>query len=957
VRRLLVPALLISLAGTGAAQSEWTAQLVLAPLPSPFLSDWELDPSVGQLIVTNGTATTGDVTFHYSLTRNSRLLLRGVTDPHTVAAGESVTFDATSTFGGRADWDQSVQDQVARTGRLPEGDYEGCVTLVDPGGFVLVERQCVRFSTQYPDPPSLLFPPDGDTVTTQDPIFEWLPVQLPPAADGRIGYVLQIAEVNTAARQRPELALTSNILHYVEPNLTETSHQYPVGGQPLVPGHTYAWRVQALDGEGRPVAANQGRSEVWTFIYSEPEAEVERTVASIALTPRRDTLRFAGDTARYEVTAYDADNVEIPGKKVRWLSLDTTVVRVDTLGVVTGVGAGETRVVASVDGVADSALSVTAVPTGLAVRLGWYDAANDAPSLLELIKSGSYEEVVPKLMDLLQSGGFRIPLPRLPGVPGNEPNGEPPGGGGPRIEGAAAPGAGADACPDQAFDITAPYADLDQKVFLVYVPMNKDQRDGLTHCLGVPNDDDEVEVDRSRSAMFVVSWSHPGLPRAYLAMKGPGFGLSIGGTKVDVRLLVFNLIRSTTVTPADLPRDLRGFLGDVEFDAGVGVTFYSRRTCLPPADDESPSEPPQARDGGLCRVLTWFNPDNPVLTIQAFAGVTAAELSAGSGGRSGALALGFSVNVFAPPKPLGWDFLGMSLDSVQVGAMLAVQDSMVRERGATQGNWSVGLAPTLAVWWTGPNGNQWEATGAVGLEWDPTKIGAGEADSWRPKLVISAQLAQVWELWWLRLGNPQIVFTTPIGARSVAQATDLDLSGTWGFGPNEGVGIAEGGGGQARGDVGGAPTGALTGFEEMGRGKLLFKWTRPLHGQELEAANKARGEATLAVKNHESALRAAEQRFSRARTDRAAAEKSGDTAKLEAAQKEFDDAQTALKEAQTKLEVLRTARRDAIARLTPQCWKTVRERCLNWSARLAVGPGSLADFFAMLGRIGVQAAQ
>jgi hypothetical protein len=382
-----------------ASAQGWIAQLVLAPMPSPFLSDWEADPSIGELIVTNTTGSANDVTFHYSLTRGGQQVLRGVTDPHPVPAHESVVFNATSTFGGRADWDRSVQDLVARTGRLPEGDYEGCVTLVDPGGLVLVERECARFSLEYPDPPFLVFPMNGDTLTTQDPIFEWQPVQLSPMADARVGYVLQVAEVRTDAGQIPEVALQSNILHYYEPDLIQSSHQYPVGGMPFVPGRTYAWRVVALGGDGRPIASNQGQSEIWTFVYRDPQQDVEGVVASIALTAQRDTLRFAGDTARFVAKAYDADGIELIGKRLDWASLDTNVVRVDARGIVTGIGAGETRVVASADGVADSVLSVTAAAATYAIGFEQYDAESDQPSLLALINSGSFEEVAPQLMD------------------------------------------------------------------------------------------------------------------------------------------------------------------------------------------------------------------------------------------------------------------------------------------------------------------------------------------------------------------------------------------------------------------------------------------------------------------------------------------------------------------------------------------------------------------------------
>jgi hypothetical protein len=138
-RRLLIACAAIAAvaaAATPAAAQAWTAQLVLSPMPSPFVSDWEVDPTVAELIVTNGTAAPTAVTFHYTLTRGGQVVLRGVTDPHTIPGNEAKVFNASTTFGGKADWNRELQDMVARTGRMPEGEYQGCVALAGPGGAV-----------------------------------------------------------------------------------------------------------------------------------------------------------------------------------------------------------------------------------------------------------------------------------------------------------------------------------------------------------------------------------------------------------------------------------------------------------------------------------------------------------------------------------------------------------------------------------------------------------------------------------------------------------------------------------------------------------------------------------------------------------------------------------------------------------------------------------------------------
>lgn len=922
-----------------AAQAGWGAQLVVSPLPSPYLSDWEVDPTIAELIVTNSTPTTADVTFHYTLTRDGRLVLRGVTDPQSVPGGQSETFDGTSTFGGSADWDHEVQDLVTRTGRLPEGEYEACVTITDPGGFVLVERQCVRFSTQYPDPPSLVYPLDGDTVTTEDPIFEWLPVELSPLADGRLGYVLQIAEVNTAAGQRPETALESNIPHAVEPDLVGTSYQYPVGALPFAPGHTYAWRVQALDGEGLPVATNQGRSEVWTFVYAEPAAEVDRPVASVVLAPRRDTLRYAGDTARFGARAYDADNVEIFGKRFQWRSTDTSVAKVDSLGVVTGAGAGETRIVASVDGVVDSAASVTLATAAFAVHFEGYDAETEKPSLLELIESGSYDEVVPQLMARLQSGELRIPIPRIAALHSGGSGGSAGGGAGvdggelsgpgPHVAGDGSRVRAADVCAGDASAGGAVRADPTRKVWVIEFAATE-WRTLTRDCVGDSLEPDSSVADTTfhQSVLFAVSWAQPGVPRVFLAFKDvAGLPLPLGGTAAHVRYLVVNPLRAMSLGSDILPAEDAGFFGRESFDAGVGVTYYAKRTCVDAAK-------------ALCRILMAINPDNPDLTIQGFAGVTASEISAGSGGPGGSLALGFNIQASLPVRHVDFDIGGVSIDSTQVGLQFAVQDSIVGDTllaggGQEVHNRSLDVGAVLATWLTTSRPghiNHWEVDGSAALEWDP-----GAKEALKPKLVVSAQVAQTWELSVLRLGNPTLVFTTPIGGREEREATTLAVSGSWGFGSPSGVGIAD----------------SNTALDRMGQGQITFEWTRTPPPASRDSMRQVRDSAIVAVTRQLHIWRAAQEQEAQAGQDRGLAREDGSPAKIRAADSAYAVAKQALDEAEATLTRLRAARDAAQGALAPvpSCWKTVRGRCLTWSARLSVGPAALTDLFTQLGRL------
>ncbi len=89
-------------------------------------------------------------------------------------------------------------------------------------------------------------------------------------------------------------------------------------------------------------------------------ARVSVTVRAKRVVVIPESLRFTalGDTAPLAAQAFDSAGQLIAEKTFTWSSLDTMVARVDQAGLVTAVGNGSTAVVASADGVADTALVV-----------------------------------------------------------------------------------------------------------------------------------------------------------------------------------------------------------------------------------------------------------------------------------------------------------------------------------------------------------------------------------------------------------------------------------------------------------------------------------------------------------------------------------------------------------------------------------------------------------------------
>ena len=246
------------------AQSSADLTLFVDPYPSPYISDWEVQAGIVSLTVMNGEVEQDLVIVLTIQEPGGRVILEAESDPQFFGANETLVYGSTSELSGSLDYDSSYEDDILRTGRLPEGEFRVCVRAEDPFGVEQVPEQCVSFTILFPDPAYLLAPFDGETVRSVNPLFQWTPLQLPVGFD--LHFLLQVAEVLEG--QTPYEALTSNVLHFEEDDITFESFEYPLEAAPLEEGSSYAWWVQALDQDGLAVTGNLGRSEIWTFSYS-----------------------------------------------------------------------------------------------------------------------------------------------------------------------------------------------------------------------------------------------------------------------------------------------------------------------------------------------------------------------------------------------------------------------------------------------------------------------------------------------------------------------------------------------------------------------------------------------------------------------------------------------------------------------------------------------------------------
>lgn len=242
---------------------------------TPYLADWEAKAGIGGMTVTNTTGLPVDVTVTASLLRND------------VAVGQTGSDITQIPVGGRfydlpevARWGQlslqgAVATSVQQSGRLPEGAYQLCVSFTNmsaAGRAVADVQSCSPFQVSFPQPPTLLGPLDGSTATAPYPTFQWTPVITP--AVQQVGYLFRLVEILPG--QTPLQALLANVPIYEHEYDQVTSFLYPPAAFPLEAGKHYAWRVRAItatsfiEGTPTPVGANDGYSQIFTFIKGGP---------------------------------------------------------------------------------------------------------------------------------------------------------------------------------------------------------------------------------------------------------------------------------------------------------------------------------------------------------------------------------------------------------------------------------------------------------------------------------------------------------------------------------------------------------------------------------------------------------------------------------------------------------------------------------------------------------------
>ncbi len=163
------------------------------------------------------------------------------------------------------------RNEYLRTKSLPEGSYQICVTALDykRQDVVVSNPGCSFYWLAKNEPPLINLPLCGTDIAVQNPqqiVFSWLARNTTsPTSALDTEYELALYEIRPAGRNPNDVVLSSQPVYKTITQATQ--FVYGPAEPPLFKDMSYAWRVRAIDKNGRDGFRNNGYSEVCVFQY------------------------------------------------------------------------------------------------------------------------------------------------------------------------------------------------------------------------------------------------------------------------------------------------------------------------------------------------------------------------------------------------------------------------------------------------------------------------------------------------------------------------------------------------------------------------------------------------------------------------------------------------------------------------------------------------------------------
>lgn len=153
---------------------------------------------------------------------------------------------------------------MARTGQLPAGNYELCVSLLDNNKqpVIGIQEACTYFLLTQVQLPILIAPFENQVIQGNiRPTFSWTPAT-PVSPGTQVTYKLQVFEILEGQGMMQALQGNRPIISEEVERLTQ---YWPTEWDIPNNNSTFVWTVQALDQNGAPLGENNGIASPITF--------------------------------------------------------------------------------------------------------------------------------------------------------------------------------------------------------------------------------------------------------------------------------------------------------------------------------------------------------------------------------------------------------------------------------------------------------------------------------------------------------------------------------------------------------------------------------------------------------------------------------------------------------------------------------------------------------------------
>ena len=258
---------------------------ICQPNCSPFIHQWQSDPSICSAIIQSDLQNPIFVLLEVTLNEASLgQVAFAQSEPFELPQGPNQLIINNTNWINYdiLEYDPNLEQTILQTGTLPEGSYEICYLFINTQDGNPLGQSCTQFDILFPDPPQLVHPgslePPPPVISEEFPNFQFTPINYTLT---QVTYQVKVAEV--LENQNPQEAFEINPANFETILIDEYQFFYPEDAFPLISGQTYCWGIITLTPEGFPLT---DISEVFTFQYvEEPGNEPTEGPAITVLSP------------------------------------------------------------------------------------------------------------------------------------------------------------------------------------------------------------------------------------------------------------------------------------------------------------------------------------------------------------------------------------------------------------------------------------------------------------------------------------------------------------------------------------------------------------------------------------------------------------------------------------------------------------------------------------------------